>query len=118
MTAPAGRTVVVVGADLMATARLDQAAAGAGATLVSRSAAELCDVLASRVADLVVLDLDRGGPDLVAELARCLPQAPTRVVGFFSHVDGPLGDAARAAGCEAFPRGRFWRTLPDILSAG
>lgn len=103
----------------MARARLDEAAAAAGYTLTTATAGALAGALQGSEPDLVVLDLDAGGLALVAELerARAAGLGRGRVIGYFSHIDEQLGAAARRAGCEAFPRGRFWRTLPEILGA-
>lgn len=98
----------------MARDRIERAAQAAGRVVVRRPASQLEDALASDDFELVILDLDGGGPDLLAAVARAAPSA--RVVGYYSHVDAGLGDAARSAGCEAIPRGRFWRTLEEIVS--
>jgi hypothetical protein len=68
---------------------------------------------------IVVVDLDSGGREALAALAaaRETGNEPLRAIGYFSHVDVALGEAARGAGVEAHPRGRFWRTLPDILGS-
>ena len=65
--------------------------------------------LATDEADLVVVDLDR--PDVLEVLPAL--RAP-RVVGFASHVDADTLAAARAAGCDALPRSRFFRVLPEL----
>ena len=64
-------------------------------------------------ADAVVVDLDEVGADAI-EAAR--NAGARRIVAFFSHVNAELGRAAEAAGAEVYPRGRFWRSLPEILS--
>jgi hypothetical protein len=65
------------------------------------------------VGDLVVVDLSRPGVlDVVGGLG-------VPVVGFASHVDTALLDAARAAGCEeVLPRSRFFATLAARLDDG
>jgi len=61
----------------------------------------------------VVLDLGRAGAiDLIAELVA----SGRRVVGFVSHVDRVTVEAARAAGCESYPRSELFRRWPDIAS--
>jgi hypothetical protein len=111
------RTVLLVGGDLMARARLEQAASAANLGIVVTGAGHLVNALRGTAPEVVVLDLDTGGAQLVAELeaARAAGLVRGRVVGYFSHIDEALGVTARGAGCEAFPRGRFWRTLPEIL---
>lgn len=84
------------------------AAAAPGDVTFVRSAAELADA----GAEVVVVDLARPGvldalPGLTA----------TRTVGFASHVDRELVEAAKAAGCsEVLPRSRFFASLPDLLA--
>jgi hypothetical protein len=66
------------------------------------TAAELAGV----EADLVLVDLARPG------VLDVLPSVRARRVGFGSHVDDVLLDAARAAGCdEVLPRSVFFRRL-------
>ncbi len=65
-------------------------------------------------ADVVLVDLGRPGavealPDLVATGAR--------VVAFGSHVDRATLEAARTAGCQAFPRSELFRKWPDLPDA-
>ena len=111
------RTVLLVGGDLMARARLEAAAREAGVELVTASQETLETALLENRPAMVVLDLDDGGDGVLAALdrARARDLVPERVVGYFSHVDAALGQAAGAAGCEAMPRGRFWRSLAEIL---
>src|SRR5919108_1161617 len=59
VTAPS-RTALLVGGDLMARARLDEAAAAAGYTLTTATAGALAGALQGSEPDLVVLDLDAG----------------------------------------------------------
>ena len=61
---------------------------------------------------LLVVDLSRPG---VLEI---LPRlAGRRVVGFGSHVDRATLEAARTAGCQAFPRSELFRKWPDLPDA-
>jgi DNA-binding NarL/FixJ family response regulator len=83
------------------------AAGGAEVTFV-RSAADL----AAAGADLVVVDLARPG---VLEVLRQL--GGTRSVGFASHVDRELIEAAREAGCDrVLARSQFFGSLPELLA--
>jgi hypothetical protein len=60
--------------------------------------------------DLVIVDLGRAG------VLEVLPRIGVRTIGFGSHVDTELLDAARAAGCtEVLPRSQLFRRLPDLL---
>ena len=117
---PEAERVLFVGGDLMARSRVEDAARRAGLdfeqvpALSSQPRGEL-----DARPTIVVIDLDSGGRDALAALAasRQEDKPPLRALGYFSHVDAALGEAARAAGVEAHPRGRFWRTLPDILGS-
>ena len=70
------------------------------------------DDLASVGAEVVVVDLARPG------VLDALPAlAGARTIGFASHVDRELIDAARAAGCdEVLPRSRFFTALGELLA--
>lgn len=58
---------------------------------------------------LLVVDLSRPG------VLEVLPRLEgRRVIGFGSHVDRATLDAARAAGCQAFPRSELFRKWPDL----
>jgi hypothetical protein len=108
------RRVVLASDDLNARARVLAVAEPAGIEVTTTAPAAFRDHLAG--SDLLILDLDRGREEALAELAAAdSGQAPPTVVGFLSHVDGSLGRAARAAGCRPIPRGRFWSSLPEIL---
>ncbi|CAN5706813.1 hypothetical protein BH20ACT2_BH20ACT2_12850 [soil metagenome] len=62
-------------------------------------------------ADLVVLDLSRAG---VLDVVGSLDAA--RVIGFGSHVEREVLDAARAAGCdEVLARSKFFGRLAELL---
>jgi hypothetical protein len=102
----------------MARARLEQAASAMGLALTTAAPGGLAEALRRKPPEVVVLDLDGGGEALLAEVERARTGGiePPRVVGYFSHVDESLGAAARKAGCEALPRGRFWRTLPEVIA--
>jgi ActR/RegA family two-component response regulator len=108
--------IVLVGGDLSARARLLDAASRAGVELVTTTPEEAAGVVEATGARLVVLDLDEGRDralDAVASVR--VSDASPRVVGYFSHIDRELQERARAAGCEAFPRGRFWRELHELM---
>ncbi|MFN2491139.1 MAG: hypothetical protein ABR529_15700 [Actinomycetota bacterium] len=113
------RSALLVGGDLMARARLEAAASAAGVALHTASPEGLGEALRAAPARWLILDLDQGRRAALDALVRARADGlvPERVVGYFSHVDEELGRAARAAGCEALPRGRFWRTLPELFGA-
>ena len=104
--------IVVASADLQVRARVDRAA-GAVATFTAPTG--FAEKLPG--AGLLVLDLDAGGQAAIDEAAVYAGTAdgPSRVIGFYSHIDDDLKRAAQAAGIEAYPRGRFWRDLPSLL---
>jgi len=117
MVEAAARRVLMVGGDLMARSRVEAAASASGVDVDRTTPAELPDALAARPYDLVIVDLDAAGAEALRplEAARSSGAGTARVVGYFSHVDAALGEAARRAGCEALPRGRFWRGLSDLV---
>ena len=102
----------------MARERIRSAAGGAGAELAFAPFGGALEALSSATPDLVILDLDDGREPLLGEIeqARSKGLLPDRVLGYFSHVDSALGEAARRAGVEPIRRGVFWSTLPDLLA--
>ena len=110
--------VVLVGGDLMARSRVE-AAASAGASQLFRADPDtMVAVVTERDPDILILDLDGGREKALEglETLRARGVRPRRVVGYFSHIDNQLGQAAREAGCEAMARSRFWRSLPELLA--
>ncbi|MGH2693678.1 MAG: hypothetical protein ACRDJJ_02570 [Actinomycetota bacterium] len=105
------KRVLLVGGDLSARARLEAAAQRTGSELRTCRLEDVAEAVGAEPIDLVVADLD-SGREIVVEALR---DVTTRVVGFYSHVDTALGEAAKAAGIEAVPRGRFWRELDDLF---
>lgn len=61
--------------------------------------------------ETVVLDLGRPGALAAASAAA---SRGARVIGFASHVDDELLQAAAAGGIEALPRSRFFRRILDV----
>ncbi|MBA3350586.1 MAG: hypothetical protein H0T12_08525, partial [Actinobacteria bacterium] len=59
------QVVLLVGGDLLATARLQRAAADAGAELRSASPETMLDAIRSERPDLLVLDLDLGRAEVL-----------------------------------------------------
>lgn len=108
--------MLVLDADLLARARIEEAVRAAGATLqMASSESPLPDLTE---VSAIVLDLDRGREPALDFIARARENGFSGdVFGFFSHVDEALGSAAEAAGVRALPRGRFWRELPSLLGA-
>jgi hypothetical protein len=99
-----GVVIVAYVPDLMDRSKV---AAAGDVTFVTRPE----DLVASG-ADTVLVDLARPG---VLDVLGSLGSA--RIVGFASHVDRPLLDAARAAGCtEVLARSAFFSRLAELLS--
>ena len=102
----------------MARTRLEAAAARRGLEVHSVTPGALARALTEMEPEIVVLDLDSGA-SLLDELGGV--EAPhtkrPRLLGYYSHVDEDVGRAAAAAGVEAHPRGRFWRSLDDLLGS-
>ncbi|MDQ3766787.1 MAG: hypothetical protein M3346_05525 [Actinomycetota bacterium] len=119
MSSKPSQVVLLVGGDLLATARLERATTDAEAELKSTTPEKMVDAIQSVRPDMLILDLDRGRAGVLESLAEARERGlPTgRVVGYFSHVDGALRAQAQAAGCRALPRGRFWSNLPEELRA-
>ncbi len=111
------RTIAVVGGDLMARSRIESAAAGLSLEVRRLGLDELGSLEAPPEVDLVVLDLDSGGRELIDTWASLAGESGPRAVGYFSHVDAALGEYARSKGVDGLPRGRFWRTLEELLGA-
>ena len=110
------RTVVLVGGDLVAGDRVERAAAAASLRFIRVEPTDRAALDAARAADLVLLDLDAGGRELIERWGEIAGDSGPRALGYFSHVDEALGRDARDHGIEAIPRGRFWRTLAEILA--
>jgi hypothetical protein len=67
--------------------------------------------LSKTEADVVVVDLSRPG------VLEALPSIKSRTIGFGSHVDTELLDAAKEAGCdEVLARSAFFSQLPELLA--
>jgi hypothetical protein len=109
-----GGFVVLIGRDLLAVARLERAAAGAGLGLATVTPGH--DPPAALRVAAVVVDLDAAGAAGAEQAAALAARAGVPGFAFFSHVDEDVGRAARAAGLTALPRGRFWREVDALLA--
>lgn len=107
---PEQAPILLVSSDLQARVRAEHAAHSAGLVVdtVAPSAGPRTELPA-----LVILDLDQ--IEDVAEWVRGRDLSTTQLVGFLSHVQRQAGTAAEAAGVRVYPRGRFWRQLPQLL---
>jgi hypothetical protein len=101
----------------MAKSRLVDAASRAGLAFESTLVNGFLDAVSTTHPALVVIDLDEGRDRALQAVraAFATDPAPRRIVGYYSHVDKTLGEAAHEAGCEAWPRGRFWSSLDQLL---
>jgi hypothetical protein len=111
------RSIAVIGGDLMARSRIEAAATANSVEVQRLSQDDLGSLDRPPAVELVVLDLDTGGRALIDAWKSLAGQSGPRAIGYFSHVDAALGDHARSNGVEALPRGRFWRSLDEILGA-
>ena len=115
------RTVLVVVPDLFFGTRIATTAQHLGVAIEQAELSRALEQCRARRPDLVILDLHAFGDPLA--LARSLKSdATTRdipLVGFYSHVDQALREAALAAGVDqVLPRSAFTAKLPEILSGG
>jgi hypothetical protein len=112
--------LLLAGGDILARGRIEGVASGAGMELRTVLPNRLADELHALRPAILVLDLDAGRHPLLDQVgaARAEGVLPDRVVGYVSHVDEELASAARSAGVDVYPRGRFWRQLHDLLAPG
>lgn len=113
------RRVVAVVPDLFFAARIAGAADHLGVSLALPAPDAARETIRGEPPQLVILDLHAPGDPL--GLARALRADPaTRslpIVGFYSHVDQALREAALAAGLDqVLPRSAFTRRLPALLA--
>lgn len=113
--------VVAVLDDLMFSSKIRAASAGLGVSVTfARSRQAALTAIETHGASLVILDLNNARVDplgVVAALKASGSAVPT--VGFVSHVQADLIDAARAAGVtDVLARSAFVQQLPDILARG
>ena len=109
-------TVVAFVPDLMDRSRI---AAVAPDTHFVRRADELLELVDQAALDhsapprLALVDLGRPG---ALDAVRRLTESGVAALGFASHVDHPLLEAGRAAGCsQVLARSVFFRRLPELL---
>ncbi len=115
-----GRTVYALVDDLLFASKLATASRGAGATVVCcLSRDDLVAKARENTPDLIVLDLNAEHLEpieLLGDLVADGALAPIPTVGYCSHVDTHLIEAAEGAGCGAvLPRSAFTENLLAIL---
>ena len=114
-----GRRVVAVVPNLFFATRIAATAARIGVKVETVGSHEALETIGRLLPALVILDLEAPGDPLA--LARTLKADPaTRgvpLVGFHSHVERQMGEAARAAGVDqVLARSAFTVRLPALLS--
>ena len=115
------RTIIAVVDDLFFASKLRGTGEQASAHVVFvKSASDAIQKARDTGAALIIADLNAGCCD-VMELARALKRddalAGIPLLGFFSHVQTELQQAALAAGFDrVMPRSAFTKNLPEILA--
>lgn len=112
--------VLVLCDDLMFTSKVTATGRAAGIPVaVARTTEAVVRRATAAPPACVLLDLHNDGldvPRLLAELRAGCPTMP-RVIGFGSHVNKELLDAARLAGCDlVMPRSQFRKLLEGSLA--
>lgn len=111
--------ILAVVDDLFFLSKIQQTAQQVGVAVEAVPPAQLEERLKQVAADAVILDLNhRSGS--VAEVLRALKSNPATkgipAVGFVSHVQSDMIEAARAAGCDlVLARSAFSQELPKLL---
>ncbi|MBI4469056.1 MAG: hypothetical protein HY650_07035 [Acidobacteria bacterium] len=112
---------VLVVSDLFFAARIRETAAHLGvAALVVDKSERVEDVTRREMPDLVILDLNdktHSAIETIETIRRAPDIGSTRIVGFLSHIQVDLAEAAARAGCDqVLPRSKFTQILPEILA--
>ena len=120
MAATKGRSILTAVDDIFFSSRIDSVARKVGVNLVQAlNAEQLGAELDSLVPDLIIFDLNSKAfapLDTIRRLKSDARFAHTPIVGFLSHVQVALEQAAREAGCDhVLPRSVFSAKLPEIL---
>ena len=107
--------------DLMFRSRISETAKALGVEVrFVRDPEELVRSVSEDPPSRVILDLDNPmirGVETIARLRAEPATAELPIVGYLSHVNREVREAAVAAGCtETLPRSQFVQRLPDLLS--
>src|SRR5262245_14751867 len=118
-----GPAIVAAVDDLFFLTKIETTARQVGVRVVeARNARMLEERLAEATPRLVLLDLNSKACVPMEAIRRIKSDprlAATRVIGFLSHVQVELEQAAREAGCDlVLPRSKFSAQLGDILGSG
>ncbi len=113
--------VVAAVEDLFFSTKIETAARQAGVNLkLALNAQQLIECLGMVVPDLIILDLNSRSCAPIDSIRRIKKEprlAGVPVIGFFSHVQVELEQAARQAGCDqVIARSAFSSRLPKILT--
>ncbi len=113
--------VAVAVSDLFFAARIRETAAQLGVTSLPLGKAETIEEFVRRERpDLLIIDLNDGRFNAIEAIQGIKGSndiSLTRIVGFLSHVQTDLFNAAVRAGCDqVLPRSKFTQTLPQILT--
>ena len=114
--------VLAIVDDLMFASKIKTAARQLGVTVAfARSSADALTAMRANMPALVILDLNNPRTDplgTVAEMKRDPATASIRTVGYVSHVETAVIEAARQAGVdEVMARSAFTAKLAEILTA-
>jgi PleD family two-component response regulator len=117
-----GKKVLAAVEDLYFIAKINQAAAQAGAEIrYARGADRLLAMARAEQPSLIILDLNAAGCaplDLLSQLKADAELREIPTLGFVAHVQTELQEQARKAGCDrVLARSTFSRDLPGILSS-
>jgi CheY-like chemotaxis protein len=116
---PNSKKVVAVLTDLMFTVKIQEAAKRVGLEAVFVKSKEKAMERASEGPAVVILDLNNPGLDALDVISALKTHADTRnipLLGFVSHVQADLKQAAQQKGCDVvFARSAFSQNLPAIL---
>jgi CheY-like chemotaxis protein len=116
---PNSKKVVAVLTDLMFTVKIQEAAKRAGLEAVFVKSKEKALEQARTEPAVVILDLNNSGLDALDVIGALKAQDDTRgipLLGFVSHVQADLKQAAQRKGCDTvLPRSAFSQNLPAIL---
>jgi CheY-like chemotaxis protein len=112
--------VLAVVSDLFFVAKVNEAARMGGVKVDFAATVEKALELAKGEPSLVVIDLNCNGINAVELISRLRAQrelASSTLVGFVSHVQADLRQAALEAGCDlVLPRSAFSRELPELVT--
>jgi len=119
---PSSEGGIIVGVDdMFFSAKINAAAEAVGAKITRvRSAQELIALVEQSGARLIIIDLNSAGLDPISTIRLLKSKAVLQtipIIGFVSHVQVDLMNAAQQAGCDyVMPRSKFSNNLGQLLS--